>query len=318
VLMFWLKPYFGAASWMAMACVFALAVTVYAVLMRAWALAVTGQIILFASLFEFGRQVLFSDGLAPAWPYALAPIAAFAGLPLLASMWLARAPEVMDRFGRRLNGVSQFYQVIAGLLSLAWIFEYIPASDRFWVLILVGSGLFLWAGLRKSQATLWASGVFAGIALLVFWYRFDDPRLVYVPSLLAIGAVMMTQQLARRVPDRFGLPAPAHDAVIILAGCSLGLWVSRWVLLQSGGFYLTVAWAVLALIIFTAGFILRERMYRYLGLAVLGFALGRVVIYDLWKLETLHRILSFMALGAVLLVLGFLYSKYQEKIRQWL
>jgi hypothetical protein len=29
-------------------------------------------------------------------------------------------------------------------------------------------------------------------------------------------------------------------------------------------------------------------------------------------------VLSFMALGLVLLVLGFLYNEYQEKIREWL
>jgi uncharacterized membrane protein len=53
-------------------------------------------------------------------------------------------------------------------------------------------------------------------------------------------------------------------------------------------------------------------------LGILGCALGRVVLSDIWKLETIYRILSFVALGAVLLVLGFLYNKYQQKIREWL
>ena len=43
-----------------------------------------------------------------------------------------------------------------------------------------------------------------------------------------------------------------------------------------------------------------------------------MVIFDVWKLETVYRILSFLALGIVLLVLGFIYNKYQEKIREWL
>jgi uncharacterized membrane protein len=42
------------------------------------------------------------------------------------------------------------------------------------------------------------------------------------------------------------------------------------------------------------------------------------MVIDVWKLETLYRILSFMALGVVLLVLGFIYNRYQEKIREWL
>jgi uncharacterized membrane protein len=82
--------------------------------------------------------------------------------------------------------------------------------------------------------------------------------------------------------------------------------------------YLTAVWAALALVIFAAGFVLRERIYRWSGLTVLACALGRVALSDIWRLELIYRILSFMALGVVLLVLGFIYNKYQEKIREWL
>ena len=84
------------------------------------------------------------------------------------------------------------------------------------------------------------------------------------------------------------------------------------------GFYLTASWSVFAFGVFAAGMVMRERMYRWLGLGVLGAAIGRVVIFDVWRLETIYRILSFFALGLVLLVLGFIYNKYQERIRQWL
>ena len=87
---------------------------------------------------------------------------------------------------------------------------------------------------------------------------------------------------------------------------------------RASGFYLTASWSALALCLFTAGILLRERVYRWLGLGVLACALGRVVIFDVWKLETLNRILSFLALGVVLLVLGFIYNKHQEKIKEWL
>jgi uncharacterized membrane protein len=43
-----------------------------------------------------------------------------------------------------------------------------------------------------------------------------------------------------------------------------------------------------------------------------------VVVFDVWKLETVYRILSFLALGVVLLVLGFIYNKYQAKFKEWL
>jgi uncharacterized membrane protein len=43
-----------------------------------------------------------------------------------------------------------------------------------------------------------------------------------------------------------------------------------------------------------------------------------VVVFDVWKLEMVFRILSFMALGIALLVLGFICNKFQEKLREWL
>jgi uncharacterized membrane protein len=49
-----------------------------------------------------------------------------------------------------------------------------------------------------------------------------------------------------------------------------------------------------------------------------GGIVARVFLSDVWKLDALYQILSFMALGVVLLALGFIYNKYQEKIRQWL
>ena len=102
----------------------------------------------------------------------------------------------------------------------------------------------------------------------------------------------------------------------MLGTASLWLLLSRWVLLEAGGFYLTVAWGFLALLMFNAGLLLRERVYRWAGLALLGLALGRVIVFDVWKLETIYRIFSFMGLGIVLLVLGFIYNRYQEKIRR--
>ena len=75
---------------------------------------------------------------------------------------------------------------------------------------------------------------------------------------------------------------------------------------------------MLALVVFGTGFALRERVYRWLGLAVLAGALGRVVLLDVWQLALLYRVLSFMALGIVLIVLGYVYNRWQEKIREWL
>jgi len=79
-----------------------------------------------------------------------------------------------------------------------------------------------------------------------------------------------------------------------------------------------MSWAGFAVTVFALGMLLRERFHRWLGLGVLAAAVGRVVLVDVWKQETIYRVLTFMALGVALLVVGFIYNKFQDAIRKWL
>lgn len=64
--------------------------------------------------------------------------------------------------------------------------------------------------------------------------------------------------------------------------------------------------------------LVQEFIWQQIGLGVLTAAVGRVVLVDVWKQETIFRVLTFMTLGVALLVIGFVYNKYQETIRKWL
>jgi hypothetical protein len=210
------------------------------------------------------------------------------------------------------------YRWVALAMSLWWVLEYVPHREQIWVLMLIGLGVFAFAGWRRNHEALLFGAAFSGLAMLLVWLRGFEPALIYLPNALAILALLGQQQTAKRLPARYYLAAQAHDAVIVIGGLTLWFFASRWVLRSASGFYLTASWSGLALVLFACGMALHERMYRWLGLGVLAASLGRVVVFDVWKLETTYRILSFMALGIVLLVLGFIYNKYQETIRQWL
>ena len=184
---------------------------------------------------------------------------------------------------------------------------------------MLGLWVFVWAGWQRSREALFFSAAYTLVALGLFWLPLLETSRVYWPNLIVILILLAQRQFARRLPERYPLGPEVHAAVILIGGLSLWRFLSLWVLEQwPEGIYLTASWSLLALALFTAGIALRERMYRWLGLGILACTLGRVMVIDVWKLETLYRILSFMALGVVLLVLGFIYNKYQEKIREWL
>ena len=124
------------------------------------------------------------------------------------------------------------------------------------------------------------SAAYSLTSLARLWLPMNDAPTVYLPNLPAILALLAQQQIAKRAPDKYRVPAQVHGGVIILGGLSLWLLLSRWILKQPDGFYLTAGWSGLALVLFVAGMALRERVYRWLGLGILACALGRVVIFD--------------------------------------
>lgn len=316
LLYFWLQPLCSAPAWLGVASLLAVGLTIYGAVTRAWLLAAGGQLFVLVSGWEFLNQLWHEK---PDWYMTLVPMLSLLALSFGTVRWLARRPEASARYGESILPVALVYRWIALLMSLMWVQQYIPERERLWVLALAGAGAFGVAGWRKSREGLVSGAVFTAAGFWIFWFWLPAGSVVHWPGLFAILLPAGQQRLARRLPGHYVFGEGLHTAMILLTGVSLWRFVSRGVmLLQSDGFYLTVAWAGLALGLFVAGLMLRERIYRWLGLGVLGCALGRVVIFDVWKLETVYRILSLLALGIVLLVLGFLYNKYQEKIRQWL
>jgi uncharacterized membrane protein len=72
---------------------------------------------------------------------------------------------------------------------------------------------------------------------------------------------------------------------------------------------LSVLWTICASALIVAGVARGSAALRWQGLALIGIAVVKVFLFDLSFLERVYRILSFFALGLVLLVLSFLYQR---------
>lgn len=85
----------------------------------------------------------------------------------------------------------------------------------------------------------------------------------------------------------------------------------------SGGM-LTVAWGVEAVCLLIAGFAARERVLRLSGLALFLVCILKLFVYDLRHLETMNRILSFIILGAVMVAVSWVYTRFRGQIQKYL
>ena len=80
--------------------------------------------------------------------------------------------------------------------------------------------------------------------------------------------------------------------------------------------YLTAAWGAEAIVVFLVALRVNERSYRWCALILLLLCIGRIVLIDVWTLDQLGRIVSFMGLGVALLIVSFLYARHRELLRK--
>ncbi|MBV8199383.1 MAG: DUF2339 domain-containing protein, partial [Acidobacteria bacterium] len=72
----------------------------------------------------------------------------------------------------------------------------------------------------------------------------------------------------------------------------------------------SAAWVLYGVALLLAGIARRGPILRYGSLAVMLLAVAKVFLYDTARLSDLYRVLSFLGLGASLLLLGFLYQRF--------
>jgi len=80
---------------------------------------------------------------------------------------------------------------------------------------------------------------------------------------------------------------------------------------------ITVGWGIEAVLVFMLALAVGERSFRLCGLGLLLLCLGKLM-FDVWNMNTGERTISMTVLGAVLLLVSFLYSRYREAIRKYL
>jgi uncharacterized membrane protein len=104
--------------------------------------------------------------------------------------------------------------------------------------------------------------------------------------------------------------------VLAVYGCSLVIMGISQVLgddvtsaFQRGHTGVSTFWGLIGLAALYAGLTRASASQRLAGFAVLGLSLAKIFLYDLSMLSSVTRALSFLAVGAVLLLAGFFYQR---------
>jgi hypothetical protein len=234
------------------------------------------------------------------WLFALAVGAATAGLAAVARRSSDRGS--LFEVQALLAAASLTVALAAGLLG-----PWVPLGWGLLGMCVAIAG----RGLRSLPLQIGGASV-AMLAAPVQAFFLDDLAL---PALGIVAALVILERLGLRRangPARTTRTSRALGIPLVLVAGALLLGTLARI---AGGQWLTIAWLVAALALFGLGLLVRSRLYRLSALAALGLTLLKVVVYDLSQLTALVRIASVVVLGLVLLVISFLYTRLEGRLR---
>ena len=298
---------------------------------------VLGGVLLAASagLAAYGSVTLVPDDLGSEDGLALLAVAAVYGA--LAATVFAR------RLGR---GLATVLGALALLLAL-------PASELLlsgtWLVAswAAAAAVLAWLATRLEEPRLHPAALALAVLALgatlvqlappVDLLVADREPAVGVPALLlCLGAVLALARFApigARVRDRFDAELVAAGdrwrtwafwsagVVALYAGSLALLGAAMWAggadletEFQRGHTVVSAFWGVVGLAALYLGLRRYGNSVRLAGFALFGISLAKIFLYDLSRLSSVARALSFLAVGAVLLLGGFFYQRLSAEM----
>jgi uncharacterized membrane protein len=221
-------------------------------------------------------------------------------------------------------------------IAIAFITIAIPLKlDAQWITIawLIESAVLLWVSVRTQTnflRYLAAAALALGIIRLLFFDQFHTEMIVfnarfatYAVAIAVLGGIALFGKrhasenemrflyaavvalnllaliaLTLEASDYFDRQMPFHGNYTIYRDVSL-----------ARGFSYSAIWLVYGVALMTVGFWKRSAIARWQSLILIAFTIGKIFLYDVSQLGGGYRIVSFLALGAVLLGISFVYQR---------
>lgn len=220
---------------------------------------------------------------------------------------------------------------IASLMRFELPADWVAAS---WAALAFGLLLVAWRSERRVflyQALLVAVGVTFRTAFHNFYERTYFPGSGWQSRWITVGAVIAL--LLVSLPVAFKLRRKNEESQEtglvrlfqsilrrpeqLLFFIAIGLLTVLLGIEMRHGM-VTLSWGVEGVAVFLLALKLGERSFRLTGLGLLLLCVGKILLVDVWGLDPRDRYLTFIVLGAALLLVSFLYTRNREALRQYL
>ena len=218
------------------------------------------------------------------------------------------------------KGMVRLAMLISWILFLGWIVSRYDAAMQLQAIVIMSIFYLLFAiasvgfAISKKHSLSFIelqhfllNNIFAfASALLIFTDSNIDSRSIFVTGtasiVFAIQALAAKIFLAKEKLLFNYLIAFAVTGVV----CYVGM---KW-----DGVTVSMMWLGIAIFLFAAGIISKMGWLRLMSIILTGVTLAKLIIVDRSRFTTEQKIISYIAIGVLLLVLSFFYQKFKQTI----
>ncbi len=213
--------------------------------------------------------------------------------------------------------------------------------------------ILTWIGLKGKNVYLRTGGLvlLAGVVVRLFFYDridiyyphkdfvliFNRRFLAFLSGILSSYGILYLIQKNKTIVEKsekvgisLGLAILANILTLWVFSVEIldfidakyGFWLLNpekvndlWMMKQMA---LSCLWAVYSILLVTLGMWKRQTFPRIFAIALFGITILKVFLMDLSSLTGFPRILSFIVLGLILLLVSYMYQRFQEKLKVFL
>jgi uncharacterized membrane protein len=160
---------------------------------------------------------------------------------------------------------------------------------------------------RDDVLIICANSIALYSAALLVYLKYDYPG--YSSGITLTFSLF---HLLMALLTRFTLPVNARliNALLLMALA----WFVLYVPIKFSGLTITVIWVLTAIILFIIGLWQKLKILRIASIFLFAITLIKLLFLDNSNFSTLQKIISYLLVGAVLLIISFLYHRYRQTI----
>ena len=203
---------------------------------------------------------------------------------------------------------STFIYAMLGYFALTVAIIYEVKSPGFFILL-------CWQSIIVLSTAVWFRSKYIVLANFVIYILIFVTYLILEGKLsatsLSFGIVaLLSARILNWKKDRLELTTEQMRNAYLLTALAI-IPYALYHAMPAG--WASVSWIVVAIIYYALSVILKSKKYRWMALATLGLTVGYVFIIGITNEDFTYKIISFLALGFVMLIISVLYTKKKKK-----